>query len=319
MSGYTVQGYLVALRVRTAKTILFEWPSDKTFVDLLLSDLDCSDSLKRSAIVVDTSSMIRAGIGAREIVEQVHGLASGLRDVFCGLVDREFRHFQLPEMIDEQPVHHIVDGNLFWTRGHSVENYLFAESNVIAFLRLSHAHVLNGALASEIRRVFPDVLRWAAAVSVAAYQSSTIERMRGLSRTDHWSLDAGGDLQFLTTDLLNALAVRGVTIEQQTVFTDSLNKARGFAQDPLLHEGLRWLTHGHIGTELIWTAIARIAAQSGATPGDVQSIATGHRDIKFRHAIARWLEEHAAEGQTASKTEAPLKFLDWCRLHRSPT
>jgi hypothetical protein len=53
----------------------------------LISDLDSSGRVKRSTIVVDTTQLIRAGLGARNLVEAVHA-AMGMGDVrsrFAGL------------------------------------------------------------------------------------------------------------------------------------------------------------------------------------------------------------------------------------------
>ena len=81
-----------------------------------------------SGIVIDSAEMIRECEGVfsnREKVEYIHALAADHAKL-AGWVDREFRMFAVgPSIVNELKGHNVLDASLFWTRGHSIENYFF--------------------------------------------------------------------------------------------------------------------------------------------------------------------------------------------------
>ena len=66
-------------------------------------------------------------MGNREKIELVCKLIakSGQKDKLIGFVDREFRKFILNKNLSDQFTKHFVGQNIVWSRGHSIENYLF--------------------------------------------------------------------------------------------------------------------------------------------------------------------------------------------------
>jgi hypothetical protein len=119
------------------------------------------------------------------------------------------------------------------------------------------------------------------------------------------------DARVLIDEVANALAARGAMGPQLATFRASLLRVKN-AAGPHAVEVVRWLTHGHIGTEAVWTAVAKLAAPNGADAHEIEQIARGHRDIKFRHALHQWAFEHMPTAIAGDASEAPSGLLTWC-------
>src|SRR5690242_4673856 len=126
MSSYSPIGYVNAVSIRNTRTLLVEGRTDKSVVVRLMIELRNQKLLNADNLVIDTADDIQnvpgARLGNREKVEYIHAQIAGFQR-FAGLVDREFRDFDLAVPADHAPHHRVVPQNLFWTRGHSIENY----------------------------------------------------------------------------------------------------------------------------------------------------------------------------------------------------
>lgn len=195
-----IQDYRVQIMVSMNKHILVEGKDDRNILLRLLNKLSEAGIIS-GRFDVDTAedleSPLAQAIGNREKVEEVcSGLGQDVAGRFVGFVDREFRGFNLSaDTVTDEIAAHLVKGYLLWSRGHSIENYL------LDFRTLSHAiqsstitHEYSLAL-SRLERVYPDVLRLACAIGLAARDANKLGAVRDCIRwqelrlTPHVHLD----------------------------------------------------------------------------------------------------------------------------------
>jgi hypothetical protein len=311
MSAYTIEGYLVAVRVREdTRTILVEGPSDRILVERVLADLDCHGRAQRANFAVDTTGLIGAagGQGARALIEDIHERLPDLRNRFAGIVDREFRSFKLaPGIEDEAPAHQVYNESLFWTRGHSVENYFFHIDAILVYLRLRHARLVSQILVDALQDRLPVLLHWAAALSVGAAEAHVVERFSGVVGPDAWT-EGGASIDM--TGLAGTLRHRGATTDQIQTFGAAVDRVRAFLIHEEEGEVTRWLSHGHIGTQVVWSGVADLARQHGATLGEVVRIARGDTELKLQCAAEYW-ERLCDASPSADSPDGRFPLLNW--------
>lgn len=307
---YSYGGYLAALKQRRRRTLLVEGRTDKVVWARVAAELPetCPD------VVIDTAEMInsQSPFGNRGIVEDIHRLAREQQLALAAWVDREFRHFDFVATIrDSLEAHKVVDGNLFWTRGHSTENYFFCERRIARFLRYQFSDRLPSEWEQALSAYFADVLRWAAALSIAAYESSCLHRMRDLLTDASWRIASGCELQW--SQINTSLGARNVS--DAIVGTIEARSRHLFAQFRVAElELAQWACHGHVGENCIWSATAALLANIGADSRLVSDVLCGFKDEKLRHAADTWSVEI-----TSSTGELPHALMNWLSSQRCPT
>ena len=129
----TYNEFVNEVRMSTHPYILLEGSDDKSFFDILLDMARGSpgyQDVSLGTVAIETAERVKSdglGEGNRQKVEKVAGLVAGtsFQERFVGFVDREFRKFRKGNMIaDSLRAQRRVD-RLVWSRGHSIENYLF--------------------------------------------------------------------------------------------------------------------------------------------------------------------------------------------------
>jgi hypothetical protein len=168
---YDITQYLASVKMSSKKRVLVEGRDDKSHMTNLIAALTDSPKVK-----VDTAEMIkgecsRTAKNNRAKLEVIHARSKGLREYsnLLFLCDREFYKFLLDQpSIEDLMEAHEVDGNLSWTRGHSLENY-FLLSDVVndAFRYLCSSEYKTKALDLLIQN-YPSVVNIAASSTLAA-------------------------------------------------------------------------------------------------------------------------------------------------------
>ena len=129
---YTPDEYRIYLNTTDTRHLLVEGPSDKMLFKLLLDEVlrHTSQQFSRDDIDIDSAEdfiQFDEPLGNRAKVEAICqdvNLAS-YADKLVGFVDREFRDFERDPELQDTLGAHKVSGRLVWSRGHSIENYLF--------------------------------------------------------------------------------------------------------------------------------------------------------------------------------------------------
>lgn len=157
MSSYTLKGYLITLLIRSARTILVEGPSDTTAVSRVLLEYPCTS--KGNLLLVDSVAMISntGSIGGnRDVVEFIYNEAMKSQAQLAALVDREYREFDIDlKLSDNLCCHKEIAPSMFWTIGHSLENYFFDVSYIVEVLKRIYPTIISNQLLDEISVRFP--------------------------------------------------------------------------------------------------------------------------------------------------------------------
>lgn len=264
---YCVDAYVRRLRMTGNRILLVEGKSEKRMFSRLLDTLPPPIQDHSSRIVIDTAEIVRSPtngrLGNREKVELVCRMASRNRpsgsSKLVGFVDRELRRFDCDgNTIADHLGAHMVDQILVWSRGHSMENYLFDYGilrGAVFCLATNDPDDLQAAL-TAFENAFASILEVACCVSLAARD---VNQLRAVEGHVDW-----------TTLRLDSTSM---TIEMST-WEDHLVKKAKFDEDvvqklldrymywePVVQasdrEVIRWVCHGHISESIIWESFAR--------------------------------------------------------------
>jgi len=295
MSQYSVGGYQIAVMARSGKTLLVEGKDDRLVVQRVLLEPVLGGPIGRK-VRVDSTELVRddvvQGKGARDKVLYLADRLRFLEGKVKGLVDREWEFF-CTETYIERPEHDF-GGNVFITRGHSIENYFFSPDICCDFLKEKHASTISPELLDQVEESFSRIVKFAFSYSVACRRLGLIDRLDNFISPRHliWDVDFSCDEQFALD-----LRRRGVS-DQLAVSLVSLIKEISVDIETLRVSELcgRWNAHGHLGGDAVWACIGRIAASHGASPAEADQICHGYRDDRLKasaHVFARNLNEEA--------------------------
>ncbi len=305
MPTYSSSGYGAAVTMRSNRTLLVEGPTDKATIARLFLELKDRGQTKSTTLLVDTAADIPdASGGNRQRVEDMHARVGGSTK-FAALVDREFRDFELAMVSDLNPTHREVPQNLFWTRGHSIENYLSDVDLLASSLTERFPEYLFADQRNFIDTAFPSILRSCASVSLAAVYIARLDRIKTISSLDIWRINLDGSMEFDLPKLQAELTVRHISVEERKLFASELKRtfARLVASDIRLS---KWICHGHLAQGHIWCAIASLLRHHGLDNSIATQIGWGEREVLVRISRGAWSKQ-CAEGVG----DYPAAFVNW--------
>lgn len=288
MSAYSIEGYGVALALRSAKTILVEGPSDKRVLTRLILQCDLRKG-RRTRFVIDEVALISndevlAGKGSKEKVELIASALENLSGKLNWLVDREWEGMDL----DADPVQLHAPPARAWgrrTKGHSIENYWFRDKFISDYLKMFFGQILSVDFFIELTARFDSIIRIAAAYSFASKRLGTLSRSIGLVKAAH--LEWTGKGYVVRRSLNAALSSRGCDGDLAAAVNAELEK--NSIQNASVAV-LQWLCHGHLGEEMIRACAAHLAHAFGCSDDTVEAIERGARAEKIAHDADRLAE-----------------------------
>ena len=239
------------------KHLLVEGKTDQRLFKLLLCEL--ANGVDH--IVIESADLITNSqpMGNREKVEAIcRGLEESTHaKKIIGFVDREFRGFNFEGSVNDTIGTHFMEGRIVWSRGHSIENYLFC----IEVLRQPLRSLTNSVHFETALKMFESsllsILRIASAVSLAARDNNHIS-FNALSNS-------------ITTE---AFSYSGFVLEIEgekwaSTLKNKLKMDEGRIADILASYNLwirrlgdadeatcQWVCHGHTGMSIIFAAYA---------------------------------------------------------------
>ena len=319
----TYNEFITSVRMSRLPQILLEGSQDKVF---FLRMCEATKSVEhdpvggQSRCIITTAEELMsevAGVGNRTKVERVCELIADwpFRRRFIGFVDREFRGFTFGEVVNDGLRSHNCRDRLVWSRGHSIENYLFD----FGLIRESLCDFCPDQQIAEealevLRDNFPEVLNIACALGLAARELDHLKTVRG---TVHWkTLQLSESECRWDTDKWRASLVQhshlsceasGQLVSQFERWHESSRCSRP--------DDVRWACDGHIGFKLIWVAYARAVyeiSKAKAVVG-VSPTPNNQRDtilrtddrVKFNHLARSWARVKAHDS-----VESPSFCLD---------
>lgn len=167
--SYSLDSYLTLINMSTKTRLLVEGRSDRIHLTNLLNEIGPTNKIK-----IDTARDLRGvdqqtSKNNRAKIEYVSSRV-GAKDNIYFLCDREFREFIVnvnDQVYDNLPEHY-NDNSMFWTLGHSLENYFFTIDVLIdAFRYLCFSEYKSGAI-EKLRSSIDVCFQIIASITMAA-------------------------------------------------------------------------------------------------------------------------------------------------------
>lgn len=294
--GYSLNGYLNAALRRTSKTFLVEGASDKSILHKM--ELERYPE-KSDHAIIDHAGLINdplvEGFGNKRKVIAIQELADTLSiqnpkisELLATLIDREWDNLSFSEMIPDLPwTPPLNSSNRFVTTGHSIENYSFNQEFAIEFVKYIAPEYVSSVFISKIRESFEHIIILAGATSLTARNYSCLGKFSGIFHFDH--IDIKNEAFYLSPAFSSACIDRNIT--SYPTMADEINKYIDNVWSQLSDKScLQWIPHGHIGEDIVWCSIGKIASRCGIPPAIVEEISRGHRKERTRFK-AQWLSK----------------------------
>ena len=272
---YNIAQYQAVLRMQSPEKIrlLVEGEDDRQVFLRLVSEAAERKRNKREfidSIIIDISdhllkierseqSQSYENIGAREKVEIVCRSVEKKKyaSKLIGFVDREFRGFQLDEVLVDDIASHRVKNRLIWSRGHSIENYFFDKVAMRVWILGLLGSEWFQDVVDSIDIFFERALLYACAISLAVRETSQIERTEKLTEKVDRSIDYklffidSSSLTFDYEEWKKRLQVwQNISSDVSEVLTSQtrnwVNRLENV--DSEIH---RWLCRGHTGMKVL--------------------------------------------------------------------
>jgi hypothetical protein len=290
---YSLPGYKIAVKRRSAKTLLVEGVDDQKILQRLMAARDDGTTAADQRPVVDHAHLVEdpvlSGLGNRRKVIEVSREADIKSSKFLALVDREWDGFD-DSTFDFAPQYGPSEYLLERTKGHSVENYFFAPEFFTDYLLREHPEHITHALRAAIKERFPQMVWLATHISLAAREAELLGAIcPSISNTHVRVENAAFCLD--TAGIAAALTKQGCDVAKVLRFVNAFTRLDATPQ-PASYGG-RWVAHGHVGSSTIWSCVGALALELGCSPQTAQTIAVGFLDHKLR-AFAHLLAESAA-------------------------
>ena len=293
--------------------LLVEGPGDAEFFDCLRKALD----LNAGNVRIDDADFKIPGrennrrgnveYVAKEIVGNHKYQRVAKR--FIGFADREFDDFDFEQspIIDYIGVQR-QDGRLIYSRGHSIENYVFDYDLIIDALEEHYPNTVNERTMAlnNMREFFDQILCIACAISSSAYKNELIGAINELLyHINEWdsekaimSYDQTKQSVALNWDEFRIRLLEYRDEHRADAFIGSYEHYLDVISRAGNQETARWLCHGHIGVHIIRLAYAMFIYHSftSASPGnnpplsEISDMLTDTKHLPLRgHKTARRL------------------------------
>lgn len=253
---YTPADYRNLLRMSRRKHLLVEGVDDRRFFIFIIDELSTNGFVEMPKFDIDTAEGLiefeEEGLGNREKVENIYRSIKGksFEQNLVGFVDREFREFELNPTLIDKIQYHKVEDQLIWSRGHSIENYLFDYLILRTPLRdLGTTIQFENAL-EEFSKIFESVIRFACSVSLTGLELEQLSTLRGSINHNIFDLKQS-EIGINFNEWMRILIKMG---QKQAFIEEAFKKFRFWESivDNADFDTVRWLCHGHIGFRSIW-------------------------------------------------------------------
>ena len=300
---FTYHAFVAAVEMSRLPHILLEGTRDSNFFEKLCESVGITTgrvSGQRTDVVIHTAEDLTSGLaieGNRGKVESICQLIDneGIGTPFLGFVDREFREFTFGDSIVDDIQSQRWEGSLVWSRGHSIENYLFQFEVIKAPLQdsLADAEVAQNSV-SVLQDQFPSVLNVGCALGQTAREYGMLQHVRA-AIDERMVLVSDAGISIDVDRLRSELVARGhLNSERSLRFEERYSHWHDIAKesDP---QCIRWACDGHIGFKLIWTtysSIVREVAERLNRPNPERlsrQTLTSAEGVRFNYCTSSWI------------------------------
>ncbi|MEX0608476.1 MAG: DUF4435 domain-containing protein [Balneolaceae bacterium] len=255
MSTFDKESYKSYVEMSNNSRLLVEGVSDKIALTIAIRKNGINSSIE-----IDSAEHLIGfdeGIGNREKIETVceELKTRALNSTFFGLVDREFREFDIGKTLSDNLNTHYNDTYLYWTFGHSIENYLFNIDLIQEALIKSTKSPKSFDAINLLRESFDSVLEIAGAISLNLNEFD-FSFSRVSSMIDFTYFDVVEENLTLDIDKYkNELIIRGISEAESNLFiVKFLENLELCKRSDTNHVSL--YIHGHIGLNILRSSYA---------------------------------------------------------------
>ncbi|MDI3399418.1 DUF4435 domain-containing protein [Pseudomonas sp. V88_4] len=274
MSSYSsVSSYLLAVRLRTNKTLLVEGVSDKKVLSHFILKKNHKDNVLANYCIDDASLVDDKTLGVIGAREKIKNIASRQPSGnFRCLIDREWDGLNTVNF-EYEPT--LFPENTFVTRGHSIENYWFTPSSFIDFIIYTHHAAVTEQYLRKIESHYVSILQFSAAYSLACRSLSVVTRANEMLSYENVTLE--NSIFTASAGVDNKILARGQHCNMFETINSFLATTQQFDQNRL-----QWICHGHLGEQAIRACIARLAQIEGYDAATIESIEYGFKIEKLK-------------------------------------
>lgn len=255
MPKFDKESYLSYVEMSSKSRLLVEGYGDKTALSFAINHLNYDD------IDIDTAEELisfNSTLGNRQKVEVICQEINDKTSInnFVGFVDREFRRFDVKDKITSEIITHYKSDNLFWSFGHSIENYTFSAKIIAKSLKYL-ANSPNAPKAIEsYTNIFHSVLILSTALTLTLYEKDfELSRVISLLKWNIFEI-SGNEINIDLKKFDSGLKKRGFSEEERKNIIDeyltSLNIVKSSDQN-----SIKCFCHGHTGIRIIKLTFAR--------------------------------------------------------------
>lgn len=288
--SWSESGYRTALKIRTSKTILVEGTTEKELLNRLILDLPETNV----SYVIDTASLLSGDgyncLGNKKKIEKTiknidHEYWQEKR--FAVLMDREW-----DDLVDK-------NGNflkwkkkltskdgIFYTEGHSIENYSFNIEYIISYIKYCGGNLPNLKLEKKVRETFSSILSLSLAFSHEVWRHKCINKMYGVVKLSDVGLV--DNKLCLMSNVDEEILKRNINLPSSFV-SDVNNKSIEYSK--LIDDSdLYRYIHGHLGECIILACVAaliRILCGKSIKKQQFFSVGTQERKRYFNDWMAK--------------------------------
>jgi hypothetical protein len=301
---YEYSDYLAMVSTSREPHLLVEGKGDLRFFKLLFDQFQLKDIVHLYAVEdIDCFPNINGNRGHVE-----HLCRQNFENLF-GFVDREFRKFQISKRISDEINGHNIDGNILWSRGHSIENYCFSFDILRSPFR-GQTSIKNFSLAIDLFcENFLNILNIACVFSLIAKNLNIIS---GVNNIIFDALTFENDEIGLNFEKLFSLINERCSNVTKNKF-DAISNAAKDLVIKTCSETVRWYIHGHIGFKTIissfqYLLVEIVRNEKNETGYDERKKANHFRRIDDEQHFFNCLEEWVKHPQSRELTDEIMKL-----------
>jgi hypothetical protein len=291
------------------KHILVEGKEDKYLVEKLWKDLlidkDCDMGFH---LIVDSAeSLLKDGETSKSLRnrEKVESLAVSILGKeysagFVGFVDREFDGFSWDcnntDPLNDHINAHTVADRLVFSRGHSIENYLFDFKVLSEALDLLTTTAYSREALDVFKENFDATLRVACALSLTAAKARVLTASKSSISRDLISIAAPSGVNFLFEEWIQVLKSKskGIDLDQERALRESFPVYENKVSQASIAL-VRWICHGHFGYDLLRStyerAILEVCPSLEIQEKEVSGISWVKKDKLLFSFINSWIKQ----------------------------
>lgn len=247
--------YRNLVKMDNKKHLLVEGATDVVFFSVLFDEFlgdewreEHDIELDNAETLISLDGHIRAN---REKIEEICKISSEAK--LLGFVDREFRKFITEANLVDELKSHYQENNLFWSRGHSVENYYFeAEILRYAFQDICGEEFQKANIL--FRKNIKSYMQIACALGLVSLKFNYVSRARIIASFGWNIISSSGDLDIEAWKLALSRysGLSDEDTEEITNFYQEMLSLTKQAESDIV----RWLCHGHLGFDFLWHAFS---------------------------------------------------------------